>query len=207
MPEPLLPLFPLELVLFPGQRLPLHIFEERYKTMIEECLREQQEFGVVLAKENSIVNVGCTAAVLEVRHKYADGRMDIVTAGRRRFEVLFVDESKEYLRAAAQFFQDEESPAPEQVRSSALDLHRQVLELLPDQGRPQQAQHGVDDASPLSFRLVGPLPVDLDFKQSLLALRSESTRLERVVEYFQHLITRLERTAWVRARAGGNGHC
>ena len=98
MQDSLIPLFPLEVVLFPGQPLPLHIFEERYKVMIRECLaaKEQREFGVVLAKPNGIAQVGCTAEVVELVRSYADGRMDIVSAGRRRFEVLFVDQSKSY---------------------------------------------------------------------------------------------------------------
>ena len=220
MDDLLIPLFPLEVVLFPGQRLPLHIFEERYKTMIRECLEggEPREFGVVLAKENAIVNVGCTAEVVEVTRRYPDGRLDLVAAGRRRFEVLFVDESKDYLRAAAQFFQDDESSAPEAPETlyrSVLELHQQVLQLLPQEGQEEETEspEGREKQSPeaaqslLSFRLAGPLPLDLDFKQLLLTLRSESERLERVVEYFQHLLPRLRLAAWARAKAGGNGHC
>ena len=128
MQESLIPLFPLEVVLFPGQPLPLHIFEERYKIMIRECLATEgpREFGVVLAKPDGIANVGCTAEVVEVVRSYADGRMDIVAAGKRRFEVLFVDENKEYLRAAAQFFHDEESPAPDALRDHVVEIHRQL---------------------------------------------------------------------------------
>lgn len=217
MDDLLIPLFPLEVVLFPGQRLPLHIFEERYKTMIRECLEggEPREFGVVLAKENAIVNVGCTAEVVEVTRRYPDGRLDIVAAGRRRFEVLFVDESKDYLRAAAQFFQDDESSAPETLHRSVLELQKQVLQLLPqdEQEEEGQSKEGREKPSPgsahplLSFRVAGPLPLDLDFKQLLLTMRSESERLERVVEYFQRLLPRLRLAAWARAKAGGNGHC
>src|SRR5580704_8217678 len=105
----LLPLFPLELVLFPGQILALHIFEDRYKEMIGECLENQTEFGIVLAgeKDNSIANQGCTAVVTSVTRRYDDGRMDIEAGGRRRFEVLFLDQERSFLRAAAQFFDDE----------------------------------------------------------------------------------------------------
>ena len=90
----LLPLFPLELVLLPEEPLPLHIFEDRYKTMIAKCLeakgsgRGQQEFGVVLLKEHEVSRVGCTAQIVNVKHRYEDGRMDIVTVGKRRFEIL-----------------------------------------------------------------------------------------------------------------------
>lgn len=217
MDDLLIPLFPLEVVLFPGQRLPLHIFEERYKTMIRECLEaaEPREFGVVLAKENAIVNVGCTAEVLEVTRRYDDGRMDIVTAGRRRFEVLFVDESREYLRAAAQFFQDEETPTSETLCRQVAELHRQVLQLISqeaEEGEKQSGEEGDEShpegvRQPLSFRVAGRLPLDLDFKQLLLTLRSETERLERVEEYLQHLLPRLRLASWARAKSGGNGQC
>ena len=93
-----LPLFPLQVVLLPSAELPLHIFEERYKEMIREALRDKSEFGVVLASEKGIVNAGCTAAVDKVLREYPDGRMDIMTRGRRRFEILELNEDREFLR-------------------------------------------------------------------------------------------------------------
>lgn len=205
MEDLLIPLFPLELVLFPGQRLPLHIFEDRYKTMIGECLQtgEQAEFGIVMAKENGIVNIGCTAAVEDVRKRYDDGRMDILVAGRRRFEVLFLDESKEYLRAAAQFFEDEDTAVAEELSRDVHDLYKQVLQLMP----PDAEAAASAPSALLSYRLAGPLPLDPDFKQLLLSIRSESERLRRMTEYFKYLLPRLRLTTWARAKAGGNGHC
>ena len=82
-----IPLFPLQVVVFPRTRLPLHIFEERYKVMVGEAIREDSEFGIVLAKDEGIVNAGCTVAVEKVLQMYPDGRMDILTRGRRRFEI------------------------------------------------------------------------------------------------------------------------
>jgi Lon protease-like protein len=90
----LLPLFPLQVVVFPRTQLPLHIFEERYKRMVGDAIREQSEFGIVLAKEDGIVNAGCTVTVDKVLKTYADGRMDIITRGRRRFEVLSLDQDE-----------------------------------------------------------------------------------------------------------------
>ena len=79
----LLPLFPLDLVLFPGAALPLHIFEPRYQEMISECLDRKKSFGVVRAKEEGVAEIGCTAEIITVAKKYPDGRMDIVTEGTR----------------------------------------------------------------------------------------------------------------------------
>jgi Lon protease-like protein len=93
-----LPLFPLQVVLLPDAELPLHIFEDRYKEMIAEVLRDKIEFGVVLANERGIVNTGCTATVERVLREYPDGRLDILTLGRRRFEIERVNEERSFLR-------------------------------------------------------------------------------------------------------------
>ena len=98
MQEALIPLFPLNVVLLPANILPLHIFEDRYKEMIGEAIANQTEFGMVQAAERGILNLGCTASVLQVLEKYPDGRMDIVCAGQRRFEVLYLHNQKSYLR-------------------------------------------------------------------------------------------------------------
>src|SRR6476620_9896855 len=92
MPKRLIPLFPLQLVVFPRTQLPLHIFEERYKEMVGDAMRDNTEFGIVLAKEDGIVNAGCTVIVEQMLKQYPDGRMDILTAGRRRFEVVTLNE-------------------------------------------------------------------------------------------------------------------
>src|SRR5262249_15941168 len=104
MQEGLLPLFPLQVVLLPGARVPLHIFEDRYKERRGEVLKHSQEFGVVLASEKGIVDKGCSAIVDKVLRTYPDGRMDILTLGRRRFEILLLNDEKAYLRGAVEFF-------------------------------------------------------------------------------------------------------
>ena len=88
MSSRLIPLFPLHVVVFPGTPLPLHVFEERYKDMVGTAIRENSEFGVVLAREDGIVNAGCTVVVEKLTELHADGRMDIITRGRQRFEIL-----------------------------------------------------------------------------------------------------------------------
>ena len=121
MQDALLPLFPLEAVLLPYNVLPLHIFEERYKEMIGLAIREKSEFGVVQAGDKGILNLGCTAHIEKVVNEYPDGRMDILTVGRRRFEILFLDQEKSYLRGAVNFFDDEDqTEAPPEKRAASL---------------------------------------------------------------------------------------
>ena len=103
----LLPLFPLDVVLFPGTPLPLHIFEPRYREMISECLDRKMSFGVVRAKEEGVAEIGCTAEIITVTRKYPDGRLDIVTEGRERFEVMQVNQERSFLQAEVLYLQDE----------------------------------------------------------------------------------------------------
>src|SRR5579875_3240028 len=123
----LLPLFPLQLVAFPGSAVPLHIFEERYKEMVGEAERKGAEFGIVLAKDGGIVNAGCTVIVEKVLERYPDGRFDVVTRGKRRFALLSIDQEKEYLRGEVDYFDDDDAEGPPQeLRDKALGACRKV---------------------------------------------------------------------------------
>jgi Lon protease-like protein len=196
----LLPLFPLDVVLFPGTPLPLHIFEPRYKELVSECLEEKKTFGIIRAEQEGLADVGCSAEIVAVTKSYPDGRMDIVTEGRERFEVLEVDEQRSYLRGNVLYFQDEpDSPSREQI-DHAVELHREILTM----GGAQQSLPAADDK--VSFYLAGSLPLDLDFKQALLEMRSESERLEAVITAFEAILPKLRRAVQSRQKASGNGH-
>ncbi len=200
--SPFLPIFPLDLVLLPGTPLPLHIFEPRYKEMILECLERNQVFGVVRAKEGGIADIGCTAEIVTVTKKYDDGRMDIVTQGRERFEVIQVSQERSFLQAEVLYLRDEAGAAgPERVQQ-AMTLHGEIMTLV---GAAPEVDAAIDRQQ-LSFHLAGALPLDLDFKQSLLAMKSEGERLEAVIAFFESILPGMRRTVYVRRKAGGNGH-
>src|SRR5450432_884674 len=99
MSSRLLPLFPLHVVVFPRTHLPLHIFEDRYKEMVGDAVRDNSEFGIVLAKEDGILNAGCTVMVEKVLEMYPDGRMDVLTRGQHRFEIVSLNQENDYLQA------------------------------------------------------------------------------------------------------------
>ena len=182
--------------------MPLHIFEERYKEMVGRALKENTEFGIVLAKDEGIVNAGCTVIIEKVLKKYPDGRLDIVTCGRRRFEVVMLNEEKDYLRGEVQFFDDDEdAPPPLEVQHMALVQYKSLLESgvmerptpEPDLGDPQ-----------LSFQLAQGLP-DLDFLSGLLRTRSETQRLRELSSFLSEYIPRQLHIARVKHVAPGNG--
>lgn len=208
----LLPLFPLEVVLLPEEPLPLHIFEERYKEMIGECLRAreeasgQQEFGVVLAQEGEMRTAGCSARIVNVTRKYPDGRMDIFTVGMRRFEILFTDQECSFLRAGVEFFEDDAGAdtASDADAERAIALFRDLLRRLHNSS--EIPIHLPRPYRNLSFRIAASLPLDLEFKQQLLTLRNEPERLRQTIQVIEKLIPEFDLIQKTRAKAGGNGH-
>ena len=197
----LLPLFPLEVVLLPGIPLPLHIFEPRYKEMIGECLANDAPFGVVRALDEGIAEVGCTAEIITVTKEYPDGRMDLIAEGRKRFEVLELNQERSFLRAEVLLVPDEPNAAAQEEKVRAIQLHLEILSLA---GAVQDLSAA--DQNQLSFYLAGSLPLDLDFKQKLLAMRSEGERIQAVAGYLEGILPKLRRVARTREKAGGNGH-
>jgi Lon protease-like protein len=196
----LIPLFPLDVVLLPGARLPLHIFEPRYKEMVGECLARQQPFGIVRAQENTIAETGCTAEITAVTKKYDDGRMDIETVGRQRFEILELKQERSFLQAEVLFVEDETAASTPEAIAHALKLHAEILDVL-------EAEAEIRGEDPqLSYAMAGPLPLELDFKQKLLENRSESERLMALTQLFEALLPKLRLAERARQKAGGNGH-
>ena len=189
----LLPIFPLELVLMPGVPLPLHIFEPRYREMIGECLEQKKPFGVVRASSDGVADIGCTAEIVSVTRKYDDGRMDILTRGVERFEVIHVNEERSFLQAEISVVEDELGKPSAQTVAQAVRLHAEIAKLAgSDLSGPDE------HAGNLSFLLAGSLPLDLDFKQSLLATLSEVKRLEALVGYLEAVLPGLRRAAKAR---------
>ncbi len=199
--DALIPLFPLDVVLFPGTPLPLHIFEPRYKEMIGECLAQHRAFGVVRVVEQGLAEVGCTAEIITVVKEYPDGRLDLVAEGRKRFELMRVNQERSFLQAEVLLIDDEPGTPPKEDTSRAVQLHSELLAIA-------GAKQDLSDADPLllSFYLAGSLPLDLDFKQKLLSLRSEPERISLLISYLETIIPNLRRAATARERAGGNGH-
>jgi Lon protease-like protein len=197
----LIPLFPLDVVLFPGTPLPLHIFEPRYKEMIGECLAQNRAFGVVRANDQGLADVGCTAEVVSVVKEYPDGQLDIVAEGRKRFELVRVDQKRSFLRGEVLMIEDEPGTVSQEVKTRVTALHSELLAM----AGAKQDLSGADPAQ-LSFYLAGSLPLDLDFKQKLLVLLSEAQRLALLIDYLEKIIPNLHRASQARAKAGGNGH-
>jgi Lon protease-like protein len=198
----LLPLFPLELVLFPGMALPLHIFEPRYKEMIGECVQHDSHFGIVRAVEDGLAQVGCSAEVVTVVKRYEDGQLDIVARGVRRFEVVELNQDRSFLQADVKFL-TELDDAETTTRKKAFDLHQKLI-LMAASGQTVPTIEAPEEF--LSYFLISQLPVDLDFKQTILAMPSEAQRLATLVEYYEAILPELGRRMQAKKKSGSNGH-
>ena len=198
----LLPLFPLSVVLLPATPLPLHIFEERYKQMMSDIMPDSAEFGVVLAKDDGIVNIGCTATVDRILQQYPDGRMDLVAVGQRRFRIVSLDEEQPYLRAEVEYFNDDEvSDVPAELRQTAITAYEKLRAI----ESPNVIIEPHLEAAQLSFQLAQFIS-DLDKRQTVLTLRSETERLQFLIDMLPGYIVQRELTALAKRVAPQNGH-
>ncbi len=206
-----LPLFPLSVVLFPGNPLPLHIFEPRYRRLLSDCLASDRRFGITPVKDDAgppeAGAVGCVAEV-RVNQELPDGRSNIVVVGGSRFVVLrLLEEELPYLVATVQTFDDNQGtdPASEDIEAlRELSLRyfaglRELSDALPEE--PSLS----DDAARLSFQVAGNLECDLGIKQRLLSERSASRRVKALILLLPVLTSAVESGIKVHRRAHGNG--
>jgi Lon protease-like protein len=197
-----IPLFPLEVVLFPEAALPLHIFEDRYKEMVNVCLTEKVGFGVVCAQREGLAVVGCTAEIIRVLERYPDGRMDILCQGAKRFEIENLDNTLSFLQAEVDFFGDEGLPATRAMREECTALHFEVLELMGG----DKSHRAFDLNEPIAIRVAWASPTDLSFRIELLALRSDSERTERLIAFYNAMLPKLRRGVQASTAVARNGH-
>jgi Lon protease-like protein len=199
--ESLLPLFALPVVLFPGAKLPLHIFEQRYRMMVGRAAETKSEFGVILMQDGKLAEAGCTAVVQQITQHYGDGRFDVETIGRRRFRVLGLDETLPYTQAQVEYFEDEAAEVPDKTEIEK--LNRLAQQIASDISTPITSADP-SQAQP-SFHLASVLPLDLSFKQGLLTARSENDRLRELSTHLATLATRVAQARRAQKLAGTNG--
>jgi Lon protease-like protein len=197
-----IPLFPLDVVLFPGAPLPLHIFEPRYREMVAECVAGNAVFGVVRAQPDGLAVIGCTAQVVRVLHSYPDGRSDILTQGIDRFVIEQLDDSRNFLQAEVALLPDAGEPATRSSREECAALHFEALHLL---GTSDIPVHLNLDA-PVAYLLAATVSADLNFQQALLAMRSDAERTETLLSYYRAVLPQLRSGAKISERASTNGH-
>ena len=194
------PLFPLGLVALPGELVPLHIFEERYKTMIGRCMAEESEFGIVWVADDGLRDVGCACEITEIIETTDDGRINLIARGTRVFRVDARQDDLPYPAGTVEFLDDEaedvDPGAQETAREAYAELVEQATDKTPD---PEEIE------AMSAYEMAATVEFGLDAKQGLLDLRSETARLKLVARLFRAAIKRLDFVERAQARARSNG--
>jgi Lon protease-like protein len=194
------PLFPLGIVALPHELVPLHIFEERYRTMISECLEQGREFGIVWAGDDGVRPVGCAVEITEVLERMDDGRLNILTRGTRPFRIVDERHDLPYPAGTVEFLEDKHESLDAKTRDTAHEAYGSLVE---------QATDRTPDADELNamtaYQMAATVDFGLDAKQGLLDLRSENARLRLVTRLFRAASRRLQFIERAQARARSNG--
>lgn len=196
-----LPLFPLSLVLYPNEELPLHIFEERYKALTQYCLEHDVAFGIIWADDER-ARVGTTARIDRVVKQYEDGRLDIVVHGEERFRIERVHERSSYDTADVTLLSDEEEDVDLDLKERVITQHMKLLELAGRTVRPDL----YENVEVLSFVLAQNAALSDEQKQEVLELTSENERIRYLIHHFESIIPRIEQQEGMQQRIRSNGH-
>ena len=195
-----LPLFPLGIVALPTELVPLHIFEERYKAMIGDCLDRESEFGIVWLSDDGLRPVGCACLVERVLERMPDGRMNIVARGTRPFRVLERLEHLEYPAGRVEWLADKDEEPDPATLEAARGVYSELVEQATDE--PADAERV---AAMTAYEMAATVDFGLDAKQGLLDLRSENARMRLVARLFRAAMKRLDYVERAQARARSNG--
>jgi len=196
-----LPLFPLDVVLYPDEGLPLHVFEPRYKEMMARCLREDIPFGLILSREGGLARVGCTARIDRILERFADGRLDLLTRGHERFRLTRLRDEHPYLSADAARVPEPDEPLQTNLRERVIAQHSRLLELA---GRT--VRMSLYATRFVSYTVAHNAGLTNTQKQEVLELLTENLRLAYLVQHLEGLIPRVETMDEVRQKVRSNGH-
>ena len=193
-------LFPLGIVLLPTEQLPLHIFEERYKELVDECLEQDGEFGLVYADDDGLRDLGTRARVVEVLTRFEDGRLNIVVEGGDRFRLVELTDGRSFSTGLVTPIEDVDDSAEAAAVDEALRLFGLLREVT-----ESEVDAPVRDLSQLSFALAGKVELPADDKLGLLAETSERVRMELVQELLANAVLTAQRVRRAAERASTNG--
>lgn len=196
------PLFPLKLVAYPGETLNLHIFEPRYRQLVNECLEQNTTFGIPVFLNNALAGLGCEMEVTTLVERYDDGRMDIRTRGIRVFEVgEFVNPAPDKLYAGGEVDFWETPPESPAVLPALVTAVERLYQLL-----KSPLKFNPDFPQPYSYQIGHGVGLGLEEEYELLGLRTEFERQEYLLAHLQHVIPVMEDMERTRERIQMNGH-
>jgi ATP-dependent Lon protease len=193
-------LFPLNLVLLPGEQAPLHIFEPRYRELIGECLEDGEEFGLVLADDDGLREIGTRAGVIEVLERFDDGQLNVVVEGRERFRLVELTEGRTFQTAEVADIDDDGEDPTEAELEQCLAAYERVVKAA------EAELEDIDfDAESIAFQIAARVDFGTEVKQGLLELQSERERVLRLAPMLNQAADAVRRDREIRERASGNG--
>jgi Lon protease-like protein len=194
------PLFPLGLVALPSEVVPLHIFEERYKTMIARCLEEESEFGIVWLADDGLRPTGCACAISEILERMPDGRVNLLARGTRPFRIEQRQDDLAYPAGVVEFLFDRDEPYDSEAADSAHGAYTELVLQATDKAPDPEAI-----AALTAYEMAATVEFGSEAKQGLLELRSEAARMKLVARLCRAAIKRLDFVDRAQARAQSNG--
>jgi len=203
-----IPLFPLGIVLFPGSFYPLHIFEEKYKTLVNKCINENTYFGVNLINSDKMFNVGCTAKIAKVLAKFDDGRMDVMISGGRRYSMHSVNEhEKPYYTANVEYFDDIDSTQIDpDLFDECVGMYNKVMEVIYNGEGELFLQHTYAGEANLSFLMAQKAGLTINQKQDILEMRSENQRLKYLHSHLGSVIPKIREAEQIQKVISMDGY-
>jgi Lon protease-like protein len=194
------PLFPLGMVALPTESVPLHIFEDRYRRMIEHCLSDGQQFGILWLSDEELKRTGCACEIEQVLERMEDGRLNILTRGTRPFVLLDRQDELPYPAGEVLFSEDDEEEPDEQAASSARERYAELVVQATDKELGEAELAAMD-----SYRMAATVEFEPEAKQELLELRSENARLRLLETLLESALERLALLERAQVRAQSNG--
>ncbi len=206
IPSPL-PLFPLNVVLFPDSRLELHVFEERYRIMIEEVIENQSLFGINLFEKDYLHPIGCAARVLEISRRYADGTFDITVQGIERYSLVdYRTTETGYMLGNVRKYTELPAKTSEDAVLKAIALYNSLMEILYERQHEPQAFPSESDRKYLSFHIAEKAGLELKQRQRILEMKTEAKRLDELIHHMEAIIPRVREYKDIQKLVANDGY-
>ena len=196
-----LPLFPLQLVAVPGELIPLHVFEERYRDLVARCREQDEPFGIVFADDDGLREIACTVRIVETLNEFPDGRSNILVRGEDPVRLVEVFDASSFRTAAAEVLVDDVHLAEPARQDRAVDVFRRLAQANDGDEAPNVPPRGPQ----LSYGLAARVEIPHDVKQQLLEDRDEGHRVEVITDLLERLTAGVLVTREIQERARRNG--
>ncbi|HSP87015.1 MAG TPA: LON peptidase substrate-binding domain-containing protein [Ignavibacteriaceae bacterium] len=201
-----IPIFPLNIVVFPYSKIPLHIFEERYKKMIDKCLKEKTGFGIISIIKQKLSDIGSYVEITDVLHKYENGESDIVVKGKQRFKLIkstqhpdgyLIGEVEDYFDISAEF----DERILEELRNNFVSILSKIKFKLEDAYWKGYQNHKLK-----SFKIAEKSGLTLEQQQEFLGIQKENDRIEFLLKHLENLENKLKENIMTGAIIMGDGY-